>query len=54
MKSFNITIGKNSDQLLANDTMNELIGRLLMQDIHPNGFEEIFLSQFYEMPGVLN
>ena len=53
MKSFNITIGQYFDQMLAENTINELIGRLLMQDIHQDGFEEIILSQLYEIP-VLN
>ena len=47
MKSFNITLGRFY-QISSSDTINELLGRLLMQDIHPDGFEEIILSQFYK------
>ena len=50
MKSFNITIGLYSG-IVRSDMINGLVGRLLMQDIHPDGFEEITLSQFHDDVG---
>ena len=42
--SFNITLGGNG--LATEDVMNELIGRILMQEIHPKGFKNIALNTF--------
>ena len=53
MKSFNITIGSNVGIIQA-DMINELIDRLLMQDIHTDGFEEITLRRFQMDMGVLD
>ena len=53
MKSFNITIG-SYEQTLTSDMINELISRLLMQDIHRDGFDEIILSEFHEITGLLD
>ena len=51
MRSFNIapSYGK-----IQSDVINGLIGRLLMQDIHPEGLEEITLSNFSNIDGELN
>ena len=53
MKSFSITTGQNEEKdahgvsiLDENLMINELLERLLMQDIHHNGLEEITFSQF--------
>ena len=53
MKSFNLTIGLYSG-FVQSDVINGLIGRLLMQDIHLDGFEEITLSQFHYNMGNLD
>ena len=53
MKSFNIKINLYSG-IVRSDMINGLIGRLLMQDIHPDGFEEITLSHFNDDVGNLD
>ena len=39
---------------VQSDVINGLFGRLLMQDIHSEGFEEITLSCFSDYVGVIN
>ena len=46
MKSFSITTGQYKKEVDENLMINELLERLLMQDIHQNGLEEITFSQF--------
>ena len=53
MKSFNITPGSNCGEIQS-DVINELLSRLLMQDIHPAGFDEITLSNFSVNVGELD
>ena len=45
MKSFSISPNSKGGRVQS-DVINELISRLLMQDIHPDGFDEITLSCF--------
>ena len=52
MKSLSIKIDTYFE--FRSDMINGLIGRLLMQDIHPDGLEEIALSKFDENVGDLN
>lgn len=40
--SFNISMGENG--FASYDVINQLIGRILMQDIHVDGFKQITLS----------
>ena len=44
IESFDISIGIHA----AKFYINELIGRILIQEIHPDGFKEITLSSFSE------
>ena len=44
MRSLNIALN-----YYAEDVVNELIGRVLMQDIHLEGFDELTLSNFYDI-----
>ena len=41
IESFNIDLGVN---YVDYDVINGLIGRILMQDIHPDGFKQIAFS----------
>ena len=45
VKAFNITFGR-SGRTQGSDIVNELLGRILMQDIHPEGFKQITLKGF--------
>ena len=45
IESFNINLGVHYCDY---DVINGLIGRILMQDIHPDGFKEIAFSHFFE------
>ena len=53
IESFNITLSMGC---LTDYCINELLSRILMQDIHPNGFREITLNQFAmtAVPDTLN
>ena len=51
MRSLNIAPSYGEIQ---SDVINGLIGRLLMQDIHPDGLDEITLSNFSKIVGELN
>ena len=44
MRSLNIALSYGAEEKVN----NELIGRVLMQDIHPEGFDELTLSNFDE------
>ena len=52
MKSFNITL--SHDKEVGCGVVNELIGRLLIQDIHPDGLDQIKFSSFTEKVELLN
>ena len=61
MDSFNITIGRLTDMRFgdrdfrcSSDVINGLLGRMLMQDIHPDGLNELKLSYFGEEFGDLD
>ena len=51
MKSFKIALGYKAKE---SDVINGLIGRLLMQDIHYDGLDEITLSNFSDIVGELD
>ena len=44
IESFNITIGVDHCKGADKEVMNQLLGRILIQDIHRDGFKEITLS----------
>ena len=55
LDSFNITIGRltsmrfgDRDFNCSSEVINGLLGRILMQDIHPDGLNEVKLSYFGE------
>ena len=51
MRSFNLALGYGKKE---SEVANGLLGRLLMQDIHYDGFDEITLSNFYDIVGELD
>ena len=53
LKSFKIAPNSKGEEI-ESDVINGLIGRLLIQDIHPDGFDEITLSCFSDDVGELN
>ena len=44
IESFDITIG--TEEQVDYDVINGLLGRILMQDTHFDGFKEIYLGEF--------
>ena len=58
IKSFNISFGRRGAYwnygYCSYGVLNELIGRILMQDIHHEGFEQITLSAFLHFDDELN
>ena len=53
MKSFSIALGSNGGEIQS-DVINGLIGRLLKQDIHFDGLDEITFGSFKNNVGKLN